>query len=55
MKCECCGVNEATTKDFREHYDLTDKFYVCNDCINRSDNSFWAKMRATQKKGNKNG
>lgn len=43
MLCECCGMKEAETKDYREAEWSWGKYYVCWGCLNRTNNSFRAK------------
>lgn len=44
MKCECCKKNNATVKDFRETETGSEKFRVCTDCFNLTDEAFFKLM-----------
>jgi hypothetical protein len=43
--CECCGDHEATRKDYREQYEVLGKYIVCEECVIRTDRSFFTMMR----------
>ena len=53
MLCECCGSKEARVKDYRESYNQLSSYYVCLECLHRSDASFWAKMSNKAKRSSK--
>ncbi|KKN11371.1 hypothetical protein LCGC14_1027110 [marine sediment metagenome] len=50
MNCECCGINEANVKDYRESHEIVSSYAVCHACLHRTNNSFWAKMSYTIKR-----
>ena len=50
IMCDCCGDKSANCKDYREAKDHLFNFLVCYKCLHRTDASFWAKMRWTNKK-----
>jgi len=50
MLCECCKKNKAIVKDFRETKTGYSKFYVCRECFNLTDETFFRRMRAKTKK-----
>lgn len=44
--CDCCNVNPATIKDYREReYNLLN-FLVCNECVNLPDDVFFRRLAA---------
>jgi len=51
-KCDCCGLNVAEVKDYRENpanNDL-DKFYVCRNCFYLDNYWFYRLLNAKDKK-----
>jgi len=45
MKCECCQLNEATVKDYREICGELNTYYVCSKCLHLSDEIFMTKIK----------
>jgi hypothetical protein len=42
--CDCCKTQKATKKDYRETKDHIYNFIVCDNCLLRTNQSFFVKM-----------
>lgn len=49
--CDCCGINNATIKDYREFTNQGDleSYWVCFRCLHIEDSRFYRLMRSKGK------
>jgi len=57
LKCECCELNEAEVKDYRDFSDIGidffQEYYVCRNCLFLNDYWFLKLMKAKYPRGKK--
>jgi len=57
MKCDCCTINEAIVKDYREDERSgtgnLDKYYVCGNCLHLNNHWFYKLMETPTLLGKK--